>query len=348
MFKMARPLAALMAPIALIAALFALAAPARAQTPIIVPANAGWQHGETGLILRARIAGLTRGEIKDSSAAELDIMAQYASADGRTSVTVYIFRPALDSVPVWFDRSETQILVRDTYGKAAPLADPLAFAPPRATTTSALRRTYVPSKGPYKSTGLVMMPLGKWLVAVRVSSVSIEPAQLDATMSAIVAGIGWPQAVAESPAAVPVAACAQPLAYAKRAKMRAPSMQDAIVGGAAVSLTAEGEGNAAPILCRDLPPTSDYGVYRDPAATNSYLLAVGDAGIIISIAPDMFAEGKSGFRMIAGFLDHHAIYSVFDKFPHPDDVMKTVRSVNPAASVSLDGKTVEINVSALK
>lgn len=340
MFKLTRPFTALMAALAWTCA---LAAPAQAQTPIVVPATAGWQHGDTGLILRARIAGMTRGEIKDNSAAELDVTIQYASADGQTQATLYIFRPALDSVPVWFDRSETQILVRDTFGKATPLADPLAFAPPRATTASALRRVYVPSKGPYKSTGLVMMPLGKWLVAVRVSSTSIEPAALDAAMAGIVAGIGWPQNIAESPAVVLVAACPQSLPYARRAKMRAPSMEDAIVGGTAVSLAAEGKGNAAPILCRDLPPTADYGVYRDPATVNAYVMAVGDAGIIISITPDMFAD-KPGFRMIAGFLDHHAIYSVFDKFPHPDDVMKTIRSVRPAATVSLDGKTVAINM----
>jgi len=330
--------------VALIATLGAFAASAHAQTPIVVPGTAAWQHGETKLILRPRIAGMVRGDISDSSASELDVTVQYASPDGQTQATLYIFRPALDSVPVWFDRSETQILVRDTYGKAAPLADPMAFAPPRATAASGLRRTYVPSKGPYKSTGLVMMPLGKWLVAVRISSASIEPAALDAAMAGIVVGIGWPQGVAESPAAVPVVACAQSLPYARRAKLRASSMQDAIVGGAAVSLAAKEEGNAAPILCRDLPPVSEYGVYRDPASTNSYVMAVGDAGIIITIAPDLFVEGKAGFRMIAGFLDHYAIYSVFDKFPHPDDVMKAVRGARPAANVSLDGKTIEISM----
>lgn len=331
--------------IALIATLGALVAPAQAQTVFEVPGNASWKHAETGVILRPRIAGIPRGTMKDASKSELDISAQYESPDGQLYITVFIYRPALSSLPVWFDRSETAILMRDLYGKARPVsAAPTAFARPGATTASGLRQVYLPSSGVFKSTALAMMPIGKWLVAVRISAKDLDAAQIDARMTEVIAGIGWPKDVAESPVAVPVAPCAERLAYAKGARMKKPDMQDGLIAGSAIALAAGKEGGTPPLYCRDLPPALGYGVYREPTETDGYVMAIGDAGIMISIGPDMFAEGKPRFRMFAGFLDHHAIYSTFDKLPHPDDAMRAIRGVAPAARVSLDGKNIELSM----
>ena len=77
----------------------AVAAPAAAQRDLGVPATAGWKHAETGLILRPRMAGLARTGIADAGTAELDVSAQFGSSDA-TAITVYIFRPALQSAPI--------------------------------------------------------------------------------------------------------------------------------------------------------------------------------------------------------------------------------------------------------
>ena len=183
--------------------------PAQAQTrKLDVPATAGWKHAATGFVLRAKLAGYQRTSLNDGSASELDVMANFAAPDDSTSVTVYLFRPALMSVPVWFDRSETQILLRDVYGSAQPFAPARAFAPPQASTASGLRRIYVPGKAPYKSTGLAIMPMGDWLVAIRVSSAELAPAVLDTKLDEIIAALGWPAGVAEARAALPVEPCA--------------------------------------------------------------------------------------------------------------------------------------------
>ncbi|MCW3847970.1 hypothetical protein OF829_12040 [Sphingomonas sp. LB-2] len=332
--------------IALIAMFGAAVAPAHAQTTIEVPANAGWKHGETGLILRSRITGIPRGMIVDNSASELDVMAQYESPDGQTYITVYIFRPALASVPVWFDRSETALLHRDIYGNIKPASDaPTAFAPPRGTVASGLRRIYAPGKG-FRSTGLAMMPLGKWLVAVRVSSNAVGTDGLDAKLSEVIAGIGWPEGVAEGPAAAPIAPCAQPLAYAKRARMRKPDMADGLMGSTMMMIDDPKLGMPADpkVYCRDLPPQPAYGVYRAPDATNSYVMAVGDAGIAVRILPEF--DEKHGSMVIAGFLDHASVYPPFEALPHPDDVMQALRTTAPLAQVSADGKNVTLNMQA--
>ena len=208
------------------------AAPALAQRELAVPAAAGWKHAETGVIVRSRVGGMQRTKITDSGNAERDIMVELHDGDGGTWATIYIFRPALQSVPIWFDRSDTQVQINELFGKPRPVDAPRAFAPPRASIASGLRRAYVPGSPRFKSTALAVMPLGEWLVAVRITSESIDPATLDARLSGIIDGIEWPQGVADAPAAVPVAACAAPLAYAKRARMKKPDMSDALMGAA--------------------------------------------------------------------------------------------------------------------
>lgn len=333
MFKMIRA--------AILVAMLGVPAAAQAQGPraLEVPPTAGWKHAETGLILRSRIAGAQRTMLLDSSGSELDVSAQYGSPDETLSITLSIYRPALASVPVWFDRLETSVLLNDIYGKPKANGDaPIAFAAPGAATASSLRRVYVPSKG-FATVAVALVPLGKWLVAIRIGARDLGSAGMEAKLSEVIAGIGWPKDAPESPVAVPVAPCAQPLAYAKGAEMRKPGMEDALVGGAAIALTKP--DGPPPVYCRDLPPQSRYSVYRDPGVPNTYLIAVGNSGVIVSIAPDVFAQ-KPGFRMLAGHLDHYAVYSTFDRLPHPDDAMRAIRGTRPAARVSLDGKTVEI------
>ncbi len=322
--------------------------PAAAQSTLEVPANAGWKHAQTGIVLRSTLGGYARVDIRDSSQTELDVMATYGSTD-RTTVTVYIFRPALSSVPVWFDRSETQILARDVYGNAAPQGQPLAFTPPGASATSGLRRVYLPSKGPFKATGLAIMPLGEWLVAIRVSSTELDTAALDAKMSDLIAAIGWPVQPAASPAAVPIAVCATNLSYSRSAKLKKPNMGSALLGGMLMGVISDTEKakpetvTAAPALCRDGAATTQYGVYRRLDATDSYTMALGDAGITISVTPGIQLDKKDpGYRLTLGMLDKTMVYPDFDKLPSPDKAFEAVRTNRPVSSVAHGSKDITV------
>lgn len=327
---------------------------ASAQTRTLdVPATAGWQHAKTKLILRSKIAALPRTALTDAGTAELDVQAQFQTPEGDTVLTVYLFRPALASVPVWFDRSETQIFNRDVYGTVQPNGAAIAFAPPRATTASGLRRVYSADKPPFKTTGLAMMPLGEWLVGIRLSAKQLDAAQLDAKMREVIAAIGWPEGVVESPAAETVAPCPTQLKYAKRARVMAPNMTDALLGSALLSTAASKAEEAkddkarAPApsrYCRDLPPTPQYGVYREPDETDGYLLAVGDAGRVIRVSPAIpLLDSGKGYMVSLDDLDSTAIYPKFDRLAHPDQALQLVMRSAPLSSSSRDGKTITIN-----
>lgn len=53
-----------------------------------VPADKGWQHAQTGLVLAAQIDGMRRTALTDATASEHDVMAQYQAADGSVSATI--------------------------------------------------------------------------------------------------------------------------------------------------------------------------------------------------------------------------------------------------------------------
>lgn len=332
---------------------FALgASPVQAQRTLDVPATAGWKHAETEIILMPRVGGMQRTKIADGGNAERDIAAELRDDDGKTWATLYIFRPALMSVPVWFDRSETLILHNDLLGETRPVDTPRAFAAPHATATSGLRRAYVPGSDRFKSTALAMMPLGEWLVVIRVTSPTLDPAQVDARLSAIIEGIGWPQGVAESPVAVPVTACAAPLAYAKRAKMKQPDMSDAIMGAAMAGPIVDEHGKTASLAaldptayCRDLPPNANYSVYRAPDVKDAYVIALADAGVVVRVGGGAMAIFGDSHGVSVSLADLYgtSIYPSFDKLPSPDLVMQALNSVSPMSRTEGDGKNITIN-----
>lgn len=345
----------ILAGFALLACTAASAPGAQAQKATLdVPASKKWQHAQTGLIVPQAPAGLPRTEISALGEGELDIAVQFGDVN-RTQATLYLFRPALMSVPLWFDRVETQVLQRDAYGHAAPTGAPSSFAAPGGTAPSALRRFYTPSKPPYAATGVAVLPLGDWLVVVRISSVEQAPAQLDATLSALIAGLGWPSRAADAPAAVPVQPCATTLAYDRKAKMQKPDMTAGLLGSllamaAATKEKPDGTAEAATeetpaLLCREGTGTPAMGTYRaESRSPDSYIIALGDAGRTISVHPELPLDKKQkpGFAVALATLDKTFTFPSFDRLPTPDAVMQAIARTQPVSSVDRGSKTINI------
>lgn len=334
----------------LTAALLALAcaAPATAQTQrtIAAPSGAGWKHAQTGITLPASVLGIARDAITDSSQSEIDTAAAYGNGTP-TTVTIYIFRPALASVPVWFDRSETQIMVRDTYANPTASGPATSFVPPRSVASSGLRRVYVPGRGPYKSTGLAMMPVGEWLVTIRISSQQLDAPALDAAMTEVIAALGWPGGGKDSLAAAPVAPCGAPLGYAKNAKLNAPDMGNALLGAmlATVQPDPKDVAKAGPVTwCREGEATAQFGAYRANAGGDGYVIAMGDAGVVIDVMRGLALDkGDPGYRLNLELLDRTLIYPSFDKLPAPAAAIAAVTGNNPVSSSVRGSKNITIN-----
>lgn len=326
------------------------AMPAAAQHRTLdVPYSVIWNHAQTGLILSPMLAGLPRGEMADSSTTELDVMVQFGNRSD-TWATVYVFRPAGGTLPVWYDRAETQIFKSGEFPGLAPLAAPMPFARPKQAVAGGLRRVFRVD-GKMKSTGLAAMPLGDWLVVVRMTSNTLDATALDAKLDAVIAAIGWPDGGVQALAAAVVPSCAAPLAYASKAKLKKPDMSDGLIGalmaGAARGADTDKKDVQPVSWCREGNATSAYGTYRNAAADRTgYLMAMGDAGVTIGVWPAVELQKKDdkAYQLSLNLLDKTLIYPPFDALPRPDKAFEAVTRNRPTSTVTRSGKEVGITL----
>jgi len=257
-------------------------------------------------------------------------------------------------VPVWFDRAEYALLHRPEYGGAAAASPATSFALPGTTTRSGLRRVYVSARGPTKTSALAVMPLGDWLVTVRLSSVDLEPAALDARLSALLGEIGWPTAPSDArpaPEAHVVAPCPADLAFTK-AKLRKADMSQALLGsllaGAAAAPPPADKAQPRTSWCREGSANAQYGVYRPEGTSDGYMLALGDsgrsAGVFRGLAiPTLPRTG--GFGTTLNDVDGSAAtYPAFDGLPEPQLVMRLLANGRPVSRTTVRGKKVDITL----
>jgi hypothetical protein len=322
---------------------------------LAVPASAGWQHAASGVILPRSIAGMSRITLIDNGDNELDVAAAFHVPDDSTILTVYIFKPAIMSVPIWFDRSQTALTVRETFGGVTPVvSDAVPFTRPGSTVASGLRQIYAPGKGPYRSTGLAMMPLGDWLVAVRLSSTTFDTGLLDDKLNQVVAAIRFPNGAPAGEAAIPVRACDKPLDYKKAKILKADGAQALIAAMLPMVARAEASEHPEKVTtqedgpwCRDGAGVANYGVYHHDDGMKSFVLALGDSGRVATVSPGMpLGNDNPGYGVTFLDLDGTAtVFASFDRVPRPEQVLEMVTRGHPISRSSSDGKQSAITLS---
>jgi hypothetical protein len=303
---------------------------------LAVPETAGWQHALTGVILMPNVAGFTRESIGDFGEDEYDIVAQY-KGEGVSDGTVYLFHPGLDSVPVWFDRARRAIELRDIYAIPAGTEPRIAaFTPPGSNVASGLRATYaLGGKSKFASTAVAVMPVGDWLLVVRVSSAMLNADALDARVAALAGGIRLPAGLASGTAAAPVSNC-DPLKGSTKARQMAPDMTQALLASAGVAAGRK-KHEALPSYCRASESGSAWGQYRVVGGGDGYVLAIGDAGRAVGVYPALTLSGPQTYTVSFMGLARTDFLPSFDRLPTPELALAAAAQGKPYASVSTIG-----------
>jgi len=320
----------------------ALAAGQPAPRTLEVSANAAWKHAESEMILPPTVDGLARAEIMDLTNEELDIVANYGSERDGLWVTVYLYKTQIANVPLWFDRALTTIMLRPEYGLAGTAAPtPTAFIPPRASSASGLRAVLDVNAPNLRSTAVAIGPAAGFQLKIRISSASLDRAALDERLSRFIAGLRWPaEGTPPARAAVAILPCPSPLRLRNARLVRvevADTLMDALGG---ISLS--DEERPAPVYCREPgPANAAYGVYRADGSRDSYLIALNDAGIALSLqeAIDFGAltgRGNSGRRIAMTLLDREAtaVMPSFNRLPPPEQAVQAAGAQGSTISVS--------------
>ncbi|MDZ7281415.1 hypothetical protein N4G62_05165 [Sphingomonas sanguinis] len=344
-----------------------LATTAASARDLPVPADKGWMHAQTRLIVRSTVAGLTRTAITDATTTEHDVAIKLESADKSVFATLFLFHPAVPSVPLWFDRSRTAIEERKNFDKGAPAsADPIAFAPTGTGPEVALRQSWSLLSSPYRSTSLAVLPMGEWMLVVRLTAEKLTADTLDQKMNEIIAALR--PAIAATAAypgpAVPIRPCATQtdFAHLPKAKLDKSGQSNplfTLLMSAAVSSQIEKDKSnpkAEPVkpvapLCRDGVSATPFGVYRwENDDTDGYMMALYDAGRTIDIFPDLMSQVENrktkSYTIRLNDVDGSASsYPSFTNMPRPEQVFDLIAKGTPTAKAQ--GKNITINSSTL-
>lgn len=336
-------------------------ASASAATDLKLPSAKPYRHKPTGLAIPPTLAGLPRDRA-EALTPDLDEFVEFRSADGGEDITVYVFRRTNGSVPIWADRVAWQIEHRDIYGNAS-LAMPIAaFTPPGQASASGLIGIYNPGKGRYRSTSFAFMPLGdEWYIAFRYSSATLSPAELDGRLREVIATVQWPKRIQAQPAAAAIGDCTTPLALSGPANVVTGESEMAVTlaSVAMLGVLDEEKKGAKTTLastigwCRDpgrYEGIGGHGVYRPLDTTDRYLLALGDAGVGVMVAPnplvaELMPKGVGvGWTPTLFGLARSIVYQRRDRLPAPDQLFRIIDTEGPEATITTWGKVSKITI----
>lgn len=328
-------------------------APTAAAQPI-----APLRHVHIGLIVPPSLHGISRTRVSDHVPDQLDQAAHFETPDQNENISVYMFRNVSGSVPIWFDRKSQQIAMRDIYGGAEPITMNPVFVPPGQQTANAMMMAYRTKSGPIRSTGLALIPLGEWYVALRYSSGSMEAEVLADRMRAVLSELEWPVIEQQAPAAAPVQPCTTALAYTGKAKqvegkisstfiasiLAMPNMVKPVPADAAATPT---------VWCKDAAgisnSTVNAAVYRANESRDSYIIAVADSGRALEVSRDESSELLGGkMRWTVAFVNvaSTSFFAPFNRLPTPDQTYKALEGGKLTSVVPTWGDTSTIQIIA--
>ena len=333
---------------------------AAAQQDLAIRAGEAWTHGHSGITVPPTLGGNALTKAKAYASEELDVSLAFEASDAGEMLTFYVFRNTNGGVPVWFAQAQWGIEHRGIYGNPALAIGPQAFAPPGQASASGLKAVYeARGDAGYRSTGIVLLPVGEWYVKLRASSKSRSAPELEAWMDTALTEIGWPQEIATATAATPVTDCARPLNYAKKTKNAPVSLGSLLVNSTLLSARAQKDesGKAKtpkPVQwCRDTALGDNRAAYRANGAKDAYLLAVGDNGVGIGIGPDagaaLLMQGSRTYSITLHAADQDVVFAAQDRLPSPQRVLDVVGTGRRSAAVSTWGeeKKIELNSDAM-
>lgn len=329
--------------------------------PIVVDAHAPWRHAEAQIDFPAAIGEFSRLEISENAKDQRDVSLAFQTPNGDSTLSIFVFKPAHPQAPIWIDRTQAVIHVGFAAGRlgGGKLSDsPLAvdFVPPGHTVRSGLRLTYAIEGGKAKATGVAIVPTNAWLVSMRLTSNTLNQAEVDSTLARAAEALGFAKEKrAQAPAQL-LADCPTMLTQ-KPAKRAKADMAGALMAGlmgidlpekdedhpsepSATKTGPDEEDSAPEIFCRDAASTDSFGVYQPVGGLGGYTLVFGDAGPVIDVRPSIAAALLGGGKKVDVTLrlpERTLIYAPFKSSPTIEQVLAVVNGEAPVSVVDSKG-----------
>lgn len=313
--------------------------PLHAQEKIQFVSDESWNHPHLDLSIPAKIGSLQRSHGYVYAEDSLDLGIAFL---GETDeVTVYVFRKTNGTVPIWFSQAQDGVERREQYANPALTGEIASLDPLGGGTAAGLKAVYKPGAGSrFTSTGLALIEAGGWYVKVRASSIQRTPEELSDQINEVFAELRIGDISSAGVNVVPMKDCPEPLKYRDKTRDAKSDGAASLLGGLIGKLSVEklktdeasSTGDVPDVVwCRDARIAPGQVSYRPMNSDNSYLLAIGDNGNAVSVAPDAAAtllaganEKKGGerFAITLHQAGKNVSYAAQQRFPSPKRVIK--------------------------
>lgn len=318
-------------------------ASAVAQTQIPVETDATFRTELMPLGFAPDIAGFTRTEVVGYDQEQFDVAANFNHAETSTFATLFVYRAGIEDPRIWGDRAETVMLASKSLGEIDHERIVRGtFTPPNGSgEESGLRLAVSLDESDWVSSGLSLFMHDGWLIKVRMSSRTLERDQLLVRMDEFTRALVMERASEVFPAFTPVQDCEKELSFKREAKLVRLDMMGSLIYGAAFKAVEEkqqgntGDPASRPVACRAQLGES-YAVYVHGTDEESYMMALGDAGISASIARydmDKLMTPGRGYAVILANGVEKEILPPFDRLPRPEQVLAIIGKVGPVVTV---------------
>lgn len=320
-----------------------------------------WPHKDSGFAFPAVSGAFVRRDMSDiSDGKRIDISATYDDPTTGSVATLYLYRPAMPDASLWFDIANWFLQRNDRFGATKPAGGPTAFQIAPTGGSAALRQSYAISAAG-RSTGVAIVPVGPWLIKLRMTSAAADPPLLDRMMRDFLNALPWPKRMPAAADGLPIAPCSTKLGTARADQIKQdPGM--IIVGTMLASMAKEDEEKprdpAEPParLCRDDAQTGFvYPLYQIDEGRTGYVMAIGDSGTLLSVRNDpdsavVSAELAGGtseeapafFRVTVMTPQQWEQFPAFAQLPPPVQAMEVVRQSRPLSVTKILGKGTQV------
>lgn len=339
----------------------ALAATAQADAAQEIKVKNGktWAHKDSGFSFPAASGAFVRRDMTDiSDGKRIDVSATYDDPATGSVATLYLYRPAMPDASLWFDVSNWFLQRNERFGEIRPDGGPTAFQIAPTAGSAALRQSYTISAAG-RSTGVAIVPVGSWLIKLRMTSATVEAALLDQMMRDFLAALPWPRKMPAAADGLPIVVCTTSLGKARAEEVKQDSAV-ILVGAMLASMAKEAaeKGTAEPParLCRDDSQAGlIYPLYQLDEGQTGYVMPIGDNGTLLSVRNDptsgavssQLAGGKSEdvrpfYRVTVMTPEKWEQYPAFAQLPPPEQAAEVTRQSTPLSVTRILGKGSQI------
>ncbi|WP_298470214.1 hypothetical protein [uncultured Erythrobacter sp.] len=350
---------------ALVVAVAIFSTPAAAQRALQIDNDSVWEHPHSSIAVPTTLAGLPRARATEFAPDFLNVGFSFRMGDDPEEISLYIYRDTNGGVPVWFEQARIGIEMRDIYANPQLAFGVEQYGWPGNEVWQGQRAVYDTPNSTYsKSTGVVLFSVKGWYVKMRATSSVRTASELRDWIDTAFGEIAPPAANVSQPPAIPVTECAEKLAFKKKAKDAktdgTAGLMSALLGGMVAEKVQDRQESDEPVeavaWCRDSSLGRTQVAYRADASINSYLIALGDSGMGVSVAPDAGAallsekSKKDQSFAITVITDAQRINFVpQNRLPSLKRVMKIINDNRTISSVSTwgDDSSIEINPNAM-